>query len=436
MQQATLGQTGLRVSTIAFGTWQLGGDWGATDESAAIAAISRAAEQGVTIFDTAQGYGFGASERLLARALHGRNRAELVIATKGGLRPLPTGGITRDASPAWIRAGVEASLTALDTDYIDLYQLHWPDPATPLQATAEELAKLRADGRIRHVGVSNFDAAQLEDFSATLPVETLQPPYHLFRRDIETSVLPYTAAHDIGVLVYGPLAHGLLGGHLRPGATFPTGTGVPIAVSSPASRSPGTSRPLPSWKSWPARTSALRSAGSPWPGRWPTPRCTSPSSAPATPVTSMTRSPPPTCTWTTRCAAGSMPSCGRPHRSPAHPPRASEEHAMTDMRLNGSPAPAPAHQAAPHPRVAVLGTGTMGSAMTRNLLQAGLAVDVWNRTPDSVTPLADAGATAHPRARQAVSAARHGLGQDANGFLRLTAAAGRMLSASGTRRSL
>ena len=146
-----------------------------------------------------------------------------MIATKGGLRPVPTGGITRDASPAWIRSGVEASLTALDTDYIDLYQLHWPDPATPFEATAEELAKLQADGKIRHVGVSNFDAAQLEEFSATLPVETLQPPYHLFRRDIETSVLPYTAAHDIGVLVYGPLAHGLLGGHLRSGATFPDG---------------------------------------------------------------------------------------------------------------------------------------------------------------------------------------------------------------------
>jgi aryl-alcohol dehydrogenase-like predicted oxidoreductase len=223
MQEVTLGKTGLRVSKIAFGTWQLGGEWGATDESAAIAAIRRAADQGVTIFDTAQAYGFGASERLLATALRGRTRDELVIATKGGLRPLPAGGITRDASPAWIRAGVEASLTALDTDYIDLYQLHWPDPLVPFEVTAEELVKLRADGKIRHVGVSNFDAAQMKEFSRTLPVETLQPPYHLFRRDIEASVLPYTAEHNIGVLVYGPVAHGLLGGQLRPGATFPAG---------------------------------------------------------------------------------------------------------------------------------------------------------------------------------------------------------------------
>jgi len=138
------------VSRIAFGTWQLGGDWGATDEPAAIAAIRRAADQGVTIFDTAQAYGFGGSERLLATALRCRNPSELVIATKGGLRPLAEGGITRDSSPAWIRAGVEASLTALDTDYIDLYQLHWPDPTVPFEATAEELAKLQADGKIRH----------------------------------------------------------------------------------------------------------------------------------------------------------------------------------------------------------------------------------------------------------------------------------------------
>jgi aryl-alcohol dehydrogenase-like predicted oxidoreductase len=219
MKEITLGRTNLRVSRIAFGTWQLGGDWGATDEKAAIAAIQRAADRGVTLFDTAQAYGFGASERLLARALRALDRSKLIIATKGALRP-EGGGITRDASREWIRAGVESSLRALGTDHIDLYQVHWPDPKTPFAETADELAKLVADGKIRHVGVSNFDAAQMEEFSAALPVETLQPPYDLFRRDIEDSVLPYTAAHDIGVLVYGPLAHGLLGGHLDPTTTF------------------------------------------------------------------------------------------------------------------------------------------------------------------------------------------------------------------------
>ena len=221
MQQVMLGRSGLIVSRLAFGTWQLGGDWGATDVDQAVAAIRRAVEGGVTFFDTAQGYGFGRSERLLARALQIVPREEVVIATKGGLRPTADGaGVTRDASPAWIREGVDRSLEALGTDYLDLYQLHWPDPATPFEETAEALAKLVADGKIRHVGVSNFDAAQMDSFSATKPVETLQPPYHLFRRDIEAKVLPYTAAHDIGVLVYGPLAHGLLGGRMGPETTF------------------------------------------------------------------------------------------------------------------------------------------------------------------------------------------------------------------------
>ena len=214
MKQTTLGRSNLQVSRIAFGTWQLGGDWGATDEEAAVAAIRHAADQGINFFDTAQGYGFGASEQLLARALDGKPRDEVIIATKGGLRPSPRGGVERDASPEWIRRGVEESLKALGTDYIDLYQVHWPDPNTPFEQTARALYELKAEGKIRHVGVSNFDADQIEEFSRTLPVETLQPPYHLFRREIEVSILPYTRSHEIGVLVYGPLAHGLLSGGL------------------------------------------------------------------------------------------------------------------------------------------------------------------------------------------------------------------------------
>jgi aryl-alcohol dehydrogenase-like predicted oxidoreductase len=220
MEQVRLGRTDLHVSPIAFGTWQLGGDWGPTDEEAAIAAIRHAADEGVNLFDTAQGYGFGASERLLVKALAGRPRDQVVIATKGGLRPTTGGGVERDASPSWVRQGVEESLKSLDTDYIDLYQVHWPDPKVPFAATAGALRDLVAEGKIRHVGVSNFDAEQMEAFSGTLPVETLQPPYHLFRRDIEASVLPYTRAHDVGVLAYGPLAHGLLGGGLTAASRF------------------------------------------------------------------------------------------------------------------------------------------------------------------------------------------------------------------------
>jgi aryl-alcohol dehydrogenase-like predicted oxidoreductase len=219
MQQVRLGRSGLVVSRLAFGTWQLGGDWGPTDTAEAIGAIRRAVDGGVTFFDTAQAYGFGQSEQLLSAALRGVPREQVVIATKGGLRPTD-GGLVRDASARWIRDGVDASLRALGTDYVDLYQLHWPDPATPFDETAQALARLIAEGKIRHAGVSNFDAGQMETFAVTVPVETLQPPYDLFRRDIEAEVLPYTEAHDIGVLVYGPLAHGLLSGSLRPGTRF------------------------------------------------------------------------------------------------------------------------------------------------------------------------------------------------------------------------
>jgi aryl-alcohol dehydrogenase-like predicted oxidoreductase len=219
MQQVRLGRSGLVVSRLGLGTWQLGGDWGPTDTAAALDAIRRAADEGVTLFDTAQAYGFGQAEQLLSAGLRGVPRDRIVIATKGGLRPT-VGGLVRDASARWIREGVDASLRALGTDYVDLYQLHWPDPATPFDETAAALAGLIAEGKIRHVGVSNFDVEQMEAFEITLPVETLQPPYNLFHRDVEAEVLPYTAAHDIGVLVSGPLAHGLLSGGLGPDTRF------------------------------------------------------------------------------------------------------------------------------------------------------------------------------------------------------------------------
>jgi aryl-alcohol dehydrogenase-like predicted oxidoreductase len=223
VETTRLGMTGLEVSRIAFGTWQLGGDWGGFDEDEAIRAIRYARELGINFFDTAQAYGFGASERLLGRALRDeldQRRDEVVIATKGGLR-MTDDDLVRDSSPGWLRAGVEASLKALNVDYIDLYQVHWPDPDTPFAETAAALQELVYEGKIRHVGVSNYSADQMAEFARTRPVETLQPPYHLFRREIEADVLPYSREHDIGVLVYGPLAHGLLTGALDENATFP-----------------------------------------------------------------------------------------------------------------------------------------------------------------------------------------------------------------------
>src|SRR5947209_1492620 len=222
MKMTTLGRSGLHVSRIAFGTWQLGGEWGRFDENAAITAIRRAHELGVNFFDTAQAYGFGVSERLLGKALRDeltRNRDQVVIATKGGLR-MTDSALVRDASPKWLRQGVDASLTALGIDYIDLYQVHWPVPEVPATETAGALRELVAEGKIGHVGVSNYDAQQMAELARTLPVETLQPPYHLFRREIEDEVLPYCREHNIGVLVYGPLAHGLLTETLTENTTF------------------------------------------------------------------------------------------------------------------------------------------------------------------------------------------------------------------------
>jgi aryl-alcohol dehydrogenase-like predicted oxidoreductase len=211
MQTITLGKTGLEVSCICLGTWQFGGEWGAIDREEAVATVTRARELGIDFFDTAQGYGWGASEKLLARALTGVPREEVVIATKGGLRREGE-KLVRDSSPAWLRRGVEESLGHLGSDYIDIYQVHWPDPNTPFAETAAALEELVAEGKIRHVGVSNFDAEEMADFERAGPLETLQPPYHMLRRDIEHSILPHCAAHDIGVLAYGPLAHGLLSG--------------------------------------------------------------------------------------------------------------------------------------------------------------------------------------------------------------------------------
>ncbi|HEY8870918.1 MAG TPA: aldo/keto reductase [Candidatus Limnocylindrales bacterium] len=222
MQYTKLGERGPRVSRIAFGNWSAGGDWGRVDRAAAIAATREALDIGITLFDTAHAYGFGAAEEVLGEALKPEirwNRESIVIATKGGLRK--DGGVTvRDSSPAGLRHDLEASLRALGTDYVDIYQVHWPHPATPIATTAETLDEFVRQGRVRYVGVSNYDPRQMTAFQHVRPIDTLQPPYHLFRREIEKTILPFAQEHGIGVLVYGPLAHGLLSGRMTEETTF------------------------------------------------------------------------------------------------------------------------------------------------------------------------------------------------------------------------
>lgn len=222
MKTTTLGRSGLQVSRLALGTWEFSGAWGEVREDNAIAIVRRARELGFNFFDTAHEYGFGTAERILGTALRhdlDHARDEVVIATKGGLRETDDGPV-RDARPEWLRHDVDTSLAALGIDHIDLYQVHWPDPSVPAAETAGALAELVAAGKIRHVGVSNYDVDQIAQFSATLPVETVQPPFNMLRRDLQDSLLPYCRDNDIGVLVYGALAHGLLTGTITAESRF------------------------------------------------------------------------------------------------------------------------------------------------------------------------------------------------------------------------
>lgn len=221
MKTTRLGKTELEVSRIAFGTWQVSGEWGSYDADQAQRAIRHALDLGVNFFDTAQAYGFGESEEVLANALRSEldsNRDSVVIATKGGINPGTDR--PRDSSREYLRSGVESSLKAMKIDHIDLYQIHWPDTDVPFEDTAGYLQELVDEGKIRHVGVSNYDEQQMAAFDRRRPVETLQPPYHLFRRGIEEKILPYVRENDIGTLVYSPLGSGLLTGTMDSSTTF------------------------------------------------------------------------------------------------------------------------------------------------------------------------------------------------------------------------
>ncbi len=223
MKYVKLGERGPQVSRIAFGNWSAGGDWGQVDRTAAIAVTREALDLGITFFDTARAYGFGAAEEILGEALAPEIRSKretIAIATKGGLRDNGSGKPVRDSSPGALRRDLEASLRSLGTDYVDIYQVHWPDPATPIAETAEALDHFVREGKVRFVGVSNYDARQMAAFQQVRPIDTVQPPYHAFRREIEASILPFAAEHGIGVLVYGPMAHGLLTGRMTSDTTF------------------------------------------------------------------------------------------------------------------------------------------------------------------------------------------------------------------------
>lgn len=212
--------TTLAPSRVGLGTWAIGGwMWGGADDDAAVATIHRALDAGVTLIDTAPAYGQGHSEEVVGRALADR-RDGVIIATKVGLEWDPHGQVTRNASAARIRKEIDDSLRRLGTDTIDIYQVHWPDPATPLEETAKAMQGLYDAGKIRAIGVSNFSPAQMEIFRRHAALHTVQPPYNIFERAAEQDVLPYARENQICALTYGALCRGLLSGRMRADTKF------------------------------------------------------------------------------------------------------------------------------------------------------------------------------------------------------------------------
>jgi aryl-alcohol dehydrogenase-like predicted oxidoreductase len=213
--------TNLKSSRIALGTWAIGGwMWGGSDEKESIRTIHAALEQGIRTLDTAPVYGQGRSEEIVGEALrqHG-GRDTVIVATKVGL-DWTTGRIERNSTRRRILKEFEDSLRRLQTDYIDIYQVHWPDPLVPIEETAGTLRELYEQGKIRAIGVSNYSPEQMASFETAAPLHTIQPPYNLFEREIESDVLPYALGHNVTTLTYGALCRGLLSGAMRADRQF------------------------------------------------------------------------------------------------------------------------------------------------------------------------------------------------------------------------
>lgn len=213
--------TGLVSSRIALGTWAIGGwMWGGSDEKESIRTIHVALDKGINLIDTAPIYGYGRSEEIVGEAVrqYGR-RDSILLATKVGI-DWTSGRIERNSTRQRILKEFEDSLRRLQTDYIDVYQVHWPDPEVPIEETASTLRELYEQGKIRAIGVSNFSPEQGRQFETAAPLHTIQPPYNLFEREIERDVLPYALHQNITTLTYGALCRGLLSGTMSADRQF------------------------------------------------------------------------------------------------------------------------------------------------------------------------------------------------------------------------
>ncbi len=216
METRQLGNSDFQITTIGFGAWAIGGGnwefgWGPQDDQESIAAIHRALDMGINWIDTAAAYGLGHSEEVVARALRGVSNRPYVFTKCSivwGKERLTSHNLKAES----LRREVEDSLRRLQVDVIDLYQIHWPDPDPDIEEGWRTLAELKAQGKVRYIGVSNFSVEQMERIAPIAPITSLQPPYSLLDRKIEPDILPYCQAHNIGVIVYSPMASGLLSG--------------------------------------------------------------------------------------------------------------------------------------------------------------------------------------------------------------------------------
>lgn len=209
------------ATRIGIGTWAIGGwMWGGTDEQESVKTLRSALDKGLNLIDTAPVYGFGTSEKIVGKALkeHGR-RENIILVTKVGLDwkgQMPF----RNSSKERINKEIDDSLKRLDTDYIDVYMIHWPDHNVPFEETAEAMQKLVDAGKIKSIAVSNYSPKQMDQFREVAPIHVCEPPYNIFEREIEEDVLPYCQAEDIKTLTYGALCRGLLSGKMSSDRKF------------------------------------------------------------------------------------------------------------------------------------------------------------------------------------------------------------------------
>jgi aryl-alcohol dehydrogenase-like predicted oxidoreductase len=220
MQTKRLGNSDLHITPIGFGAWAIGGGgwafgWGSQDDQESVEAIRKALDLGVNWIDTAAIYGLGHSESVVAKALKGRSERPYIF-TKCSMIWDDKGEIGRSLKADSLRKEVEASLNRLEIDTIDLYQIHWPNPDTDVEEGWSTLAKLKEEGKVRYIGVSNFSVEQLKRAQAIAPVTSLQPPYSLVNRAVESEILPFCRENNIGVIVYSPMQSGLLTGAMTP----------------------------------------------------------------------------------------------------------------------------------------------------------------------------------------------------------------------------